>query len=274
LLTDEGTHAGGRTEALIFYHGTGTAAAGAILTSRSGDSGFEAIGAFDLGRAIRRALLRHAKLSANDDFQLNFIFNSSATGVECSSPWVEALRQLDSPEAGSYFTYGHFFATLNKANAYRYAVCNPYRSEFIQVLAETLKLLASLGDALAQSVAYDYPEIANAIENPSPPVVLELMGIARERLLTAQGSHDIEPTLEFFRDMEMEPGVSVPADFTIRDVTSADVVVVHDLRDWPMEEIGEGSWRPDESKVADVRFSVRDWLAESRERARSKKKPP
>jgi hypothetical protein len=86
----------------------------------------------------------------------------------------------------SQFAYGHFFATLNIANAYRYAR-NTYRSEFILAVAESLKLLNHLGHPLPQRLEIDYPRVAEAIHSPSPPVVLELTGIRRERLMTAQG---------------------------------------------------------------------------------------
>jgi hypothetical protein len=180
--------------------------------------------------------------------------------VEYSGLWILALRQLEYPDADSYYTYGHFCATLNLANAYRY-VRNPYRSEFIQVLAEALKLLGHVGDPFAQSVHERFPEVALAIESTDLPVVIELSGIPQGRLLNRAGGPNIKAALDDWRLMQTYEGVNAPADFIIRDVTSADVVAVHDLRDWPLDEIGDASWRPNESKVAAVRLSPSDWLA-------------
>src|ERR1700731_4251926 len=58
---------------------------------------------------------------------------------------------------------------------------NPYRSEFIQALAESLKVLNHIGDPLPRTVATQYPKVVRAIEYPSSPVVLELRGISLER---------------------------------------------------------------------------------------------
>jgi hypothetical protein len=152
-------------------------------------------------------LLKHASLRSEDDFQLHFAFNGRP-GADASALWTPALRELDYPDDSSYFTYSHFYATLNIANAYRYAIPNPYRSEFILALAESLKILRDLGDPLALSLSNDFPEIAGFIENPSPPVVLELRGISRDRLSTAQGELEIQSQLESYRTMEEFKGVN------------------------------------------------------------------
>lgn len=246
-----------QTKDLIFYHGTGRTAAQAILASGARDSLFEEMGAYALGRKILHALRAHAHLSPIDDFKLHHAF--TGPGMELSSLWVPALSRLDS-NGQSYFEYGHFCATLNIANAYRYAI-NPYRSEFIQALAEALKVLDHIGGSFSQTLANDYPKIAHAIKNPSPPVVLELGGISRERLLNRRGGSNIQMELELFIDMEMDPGVNAPVDFRIRNVTSDDIVAVHDLCDWSVEEVGNPPWRPDKSKVAAARYLVQDWLA-------------
>jgi hypothetical protein len=142
-----------RTEDLNFYHGTGAIAARAILASGSRDSLFEEIGARTLGREIRRTLLAHYALSPDEDWRLHSL--ATGPGSESSSLWVSALRQLDEPSYNnqSLVEYGHFFVTLNIGNAYRYAIGNPYRSEFIRVLAESLKVLNNVGHELPRTVA-------------------------------------------------------------------------------------------------------------------------
>jgi hypothetical protein len=247
-----------QTEALTFYHGTGRAAARSILECGARNLLFEEMGAWNLGREIRRALLQNANLSPAEDSRLHFEFKG-APGREYSTLWVSALRQLDDARDESHFQYGHFFATLNIANAYRYAM-TPYRSEFIQVLAESLKVLNHIGDPLPETVAARYPEVARAIENPSSPVVLELRGIPQERLLGEKGSRDND-AVKSFNKMQAYPESNFPLAYRILDVTPADIVAVHDLSDWPNEVDRDSSWRPDPSRVAEARHSVQEWLA-------------
>jgi hypothetical protein len=191
---------------------------------------------------------------------------SGRPGSEHSGLWVSALRQLEESNDGTLVEYGHFFTTLNIANAYRYAICNPYRSEFIRVLAESLRVLDDVGHELPRTMVKRFPEIDRMIKNPSPPVVLELRGISRNRLLTERGDADIDGHLQSFIDMLAIPGVNAPAAFRVRNVTATDVVAVHALSDhWLSEELYEGPWRPDSSKVSAARRSARDWLAEAQE---------
>ena len=246
-----------QTEHLTFYHGTGAAAANTILNCGARNSLFEDIGARELGQEIRRALLDCTGFASNEDWRFHSL---SGPGIETSGLWVLVLQQLEHPEDSSLIEYGHFFATLNIANAYRYSR-NPYRSEFILALAESLKFLDHLGHSLPQSVATRFPEVARLIDFPSSPVVLELSGICSERLSSERGGDEIEATLEEFQLMQQFQGVNAPASLRIRAVSSADVVAVHDLSGWNLEEIHDGLWRPDPSRVSEVRHSVRDWLA-------------
>ena len=243
-----------QTENLTFYHGTGRAAADAILHSGAQDRWLKEIGAFDLGRAILTALRNHAGIAGpHEDMKLCFAFNG-LPGSEYSSLWKPALSELDGG-GPSHFQYGHFFATLNIGNAYRYAL-NPYRSEFIRAIAESIRLLRHLGDPLPEVLSDKYPKISHAIENPSPPVVLELQGIPVERLLTAKGSRDIQNELEIWSDMQRYPGMSAPVDFRIQDVVPGDIVAIHDLRDWTPADIGDGVWRPNKTKIEAARQPI------------------
>jgi hypothetical protein len=122
-------------------------------------------------------------------------------------------------------------------------------------------LLFTMAPVRRQRTATHYPEVARLLENPSPPVVLELRGISRERLLSEKGAHDIAATVESFRMMQKFSGVNVPAAVRIRDVVLDDIVAVHDLSGWPSEEVHDSFWQPDASKVAEARHSVHDWLA-------------
>src|SRR6185437_6104746 len=240
-------------EELIFYHGTAKDAAEAILESGAKDTRFKEIGAFDLGQAILTALRSHAGIGENEDEKLHFVFGNRP-GAEYSTLWLPAFRRLDG-DGQSHFEYGYFFATLNIGNAYRYAL-NPYRSEFVRAIAESTKLLRHLRDPLPEMLPTKYPEIARATENPSPPVVLELRGISAERLLTADGYDGIQSQLEIWSDMQRYQGLNAPVDFRIRDVVSGDIVAIHDLSDWTRDDIGDGTWQPDQAQIEAARKPV------------------
>ena len=92
---------------------------------------------------------------------------------------MAALRQLDEPKNQSLIEYGHFFATLNVRNAYRYILGNPYRSEFIHALAWSLKVLDNVDHELPHTVATRFPEIDRMIKNPSSPSSLNYGGWRR-----------------------------------------------------------------------------------------------
>ena len=252
---------GEQTEDLNFYHGTGKAAARAIFEARSGVPPLEEIGAFDVGREIRQALLRHAGLSQHEDWKLHFAFK--VPGQDYSSLWAPALRQLAENADRSHFAYGHFFATLNIANAFRYAIGNPYRSEFVRVLAKSLEVLTHLGDPLPSNLATRYPEVAHLIESPSPPVVLELRGIARERLRDERGGNNIDAELQDFYTMQEFAGVNAPAAVRIRDVSPDDIVAIYDVSGWAEEEVHDAAWRPDPARVAAVRHLANAWFVKA-----------
>ncbi len=243
------------TESMTFFHGTGKSAAEAIISGGSNESLFHDMGAFALGREIRHALLNHAGIPPEHDYLLHTL---KGPGSEHSVLWVSALSQIDQRKDQSLFEYGHFFATLNLTNAYRYAIANPYRSEFLQAIAESLRLLEHLGGhPLPNSVADRFPHVSRAIAIRSSPVVLELTGIARERLLTEKGSEDLEDEFESFREMQEFSGVNAPAAFRIRDVTAKDIVAIHDLDGWSSDEVHDPAWHPDSEAVAAARRCLR-----------------
>jgi len=248
-----------QTENLIFYHGTGSDAAQAILGSRAKPQ-LKEIGAFKLGQDILRALRTHAKVTPDEDAKLHFVFKGRP-GAEYSDLWLPAFKGLDSDDY-RHFKYGHFFATLNIANAYRYAL-NPYRSEFLRAIAESIELLRDLGDPLPDTLPSKYPRIASAIESPSPPVVLELRGITAEKLLTAEGDSDIQGQIENWSDMQTYSGVNAPVDFRICYLVSGHIVAIHDLSSYTREMIGDGAWQPDESQLKAARHLPGDWAAMS-----------
>jgi hypothetical protein len=116
---------------------------------------------------------------------------------------------------------------------------------------------------LPQKLEKLYPEIDSAIKVPSTPVVVELSGISRDRLLNKRGICDpafVDSELQNYEDSKNSIGSSFPLAFVIRNVRPEDVVAVHDLDNWTVEEARAGS-QLDQSKVAGSRQPVRDWLA-------------
>jgi hypothetical protein len=246
------------TEHLSFYHGTGTDAAEAILKFGSRDDYLEDIGAFELGQLILSALRHHAGINERDDINLHSAF-SDLPGAEYSVLWASAFKNLNG--AGrTHFEYGHFYATLNIGNAYRYAL-SPYRSEFMLAIAEGMKLLQHLGDSLPEALPDKYPKIARAIMNPSTPVVIELRQISSTRLQTDNGNSQLQDELTLFNAMQEFEGLSAPLAFRIRDVAPSDIVAIHDLSDWKREDIGDIGWRPTEAQIKEVRQSPSCWRA-------------
>src|ERR1700730_1137942 len=103
---------------------------------------------------------------------------------------------------------------------------------------KVLKVLENLDDPLPKALITSYPKVYDLIENPSPPVVLELQGLGAQRLLTEQGDEDIRPLLERYWKRQGLSGVASPDAFRVREVSPVDIVAVRDLRTWRPEDIG------------------------------------
>ena len=245
------------TEDLIFYHGTSAAAGLAIIKEGTRSSVFDENGAKNLAREILSALLDCAKLSPGEESRLHFAFNGP--GSEYSTLWVSALRDQDKADGRTAFGYGHFYVTLNIGNAYRYAIGNPYRSEFLLAIAMSLKVLEHEGHPLPHEIETRYPEVHKAITIASPPAVLEVRGISRDRLLTENGDTNIDAHLRLYHMDGLTSRVNMPLAFRVLSVSAAEIIAIHDLSDWPKEELQDSMWQPKPERVAEVRLSVREW---------------
>ena len=122
------------------------------------------------------------------------------------SLWLQVLRYC-AGNASSGYLYGKLCATLNMSNAYRYAIGNPYRSEFIHGLAKSLQVLEYFNDPLQRNLADNYPEVFRAINDLSPPVVVEFTGISSERLRTENGGANIEELWSYFATCSATAGL-------------------------------------------------------------------
>ena len=241
------------TEELSFYHGTSATAARAILKDGARDALGE-IGARDLGIEIWQALLK-----SGDGASFNALFGQ--VGID-EQLCVAALRQIVNPEAISRYEYRHFYATLNQAHGYRYAIGNPYRSELLRALAEGLMVLSRLGDPLPKTFSSRYPGVERALCDTSGPVALELKGIRYKRLVADNGSSrkSVDDELGMWNQMKSGSGKSYRLAFRIKKVRPSDIVAVHDLRDW-RGNVPLAPWLIPESFITKARMSPESWLS-------------
>jgi hypothetical protein len=130
------------------------------------------------------------------------------------------------------------------------------------VISAGLKLLARIGNAsTANELESHYPAVLQLINNPPPPVVIELTGIDELRLANETGSREVMRPIERYLELADDPSVYIPATFRIEKVKPSDVVAVHDLSDWSADELSDSMWRPDPDRVDASRMSPERWLA-------------
>src|SRR5579872_7290531 len=178
---------------LPFFHGTGAIAAASILTEGARNP-LDQMGWRSLASHLWSALL---KLGTEEELNRCFL---DYTDLHYS-PGLMALRSAHECEEGHSFVYGHFFATLNIAHAYRYAL-SPHRSEFLSAISVGVRILERRGAAsTAQKLGNEYPDIFKLISKPPPPVVLELTNVDDARLTNENGSKVFAQQLENFLDL-------------------------------------------------------------------------
>jgi hypothetical protein len=239
---------------LHFYHGTGAKAAISILSDGARNA-MDELGWRSLASELWAAL---REIGSEQELLRRFVQHEDLL----HTPGLTPLRSADHREDGHRFVYGHFFATLNIGHAYRYAVRNPVRSEFLHAISAGLKLLERNNASLsATTIANRHPAILQLIAAPPPPVVIELTGIDEERLSNEDGGKPAAPQIELYLEMAREPGVDAPASFRIDNVTRRDVVAVHDLSCWAADDILPPPWTPDSAAIAIVRKEPQQWLS-------------
>jgi hypothetical protein len=181
---------------------------------------------------------------------------------------LSALERRDA-SMKSLFSYGDFFVTLNIGNAYRYALNNPFRSEFLYALYGGLSLLRRLNDPLPMEVPTRFPAVHQLLEVRHLPVVLEISGIDEARLRPEDGGEDTSVEIELFLQMGELPGVNMPASFRASEVRPADVRAVHDLTSWRDFQVPDPPWQPDPARVAAARVQPDVWAASQKEARQS-----
>jgi hypothetical protein len=189
------------TRELRFFHGTGAIAAASILLEGSRNP-LDQMGWRALASDLWSALLKLGTEAELFSWYLEYedLYNS---------PGLSALRSAYAHEEGHLLVYGQFFATLNIGNAYRYALGNPLRSEFLSPISVGLKLLARRGVASsAEKLESRYPGILQLINESPPPVVIELLGIDESRLSNENGSRKVMPLIESYLRWADSPSVT------------------------------------------------------------------
>jgi hypothetical protein len=122
--------------------------------------------------------------------------------------------------------------------------------------------LARIGNAsTANELENRYPAVLQLINDPPPPVVIELTGIDELRLANETGGREVMPLIENYLRLTDNPSVNIPAAFRIEAVKPSDVVAVHDLSDWSADDLSDNMWRPDPNRVDASRMSPERWLA-------------
>ena len=154
---------------------------------------------------------------------------------------MAAVSKLTQSEATTRFDYTNCYATLNMANAYRYIIGNPYRSELLRALGESLKVLHNLEDPLPKALSEKYPRLERALSDSSGPVALELKGIRYKRLTVDDGSKNVDDELIMWTQMTSAPGKTYRLSFRIKKVRPSDIIAVHDLREWQGEVTKDAS---------------------------------
>jgi hypothetical protein len=232
--------ANGRYCDLTFYHATSEVAARSILELGARNV-LRDLGAQELGRRIWDAFAKHGGVENLYSIAKNEAEHLSLTALEPSDPSAKGL-----------FSYGAFFVTLNLGNAYRYALNNPFRSEFLRALHGGVSLLRRLNDPMAMEAPKLFPAVHNLLQ---------------ARYLREDGGEAAAVEIELFLQMGELPGVNMPASFRAYEVSPADVLAVHDLADWVAFEVPDPPWQPNPSMVAAARFQPDVWAA-SRTEAR------
>ncbi len=249
-----------RSEQVLLYHGTSKASAIRILTEGSREDYLEMIGATDLARQISALVLDNMNLHGKDTWEIGVELHNrlkpSEDVYDEQDLWVRSLPYLRGAQSRS-FHYGSTFVTSSLTRAYRYAAGNPYRSEFLRSLAGGYGICLSLGppvDAQAKELRNQFPQCFELLENPSDPVVIEISGIQSHKLRTEDGDADIQGDLDLL-DKLQELNVDPQLSFRLLELQPEDIVSIHDLKGWKLEE------EPTLSSVSHLRINPREWLS-------------
>jgi hypothetical protein len=239
-----------RTDALSFYHGTSAHAAAGIIDRGARDM-FAELKLRNLAKQIWDVALEKA---GSRDLTAE-LFEQAG----CADPVGVSLLLEDasSGNQNGLLLYGAFYVSMNFRTACDYALRSSTGSECLTMIFEGMKLLDHLNSPAKDCIRRNYPEAMKAMTTQSHPVVIELIGIDETRIAREDGNPDCWPKILLAQRPARE-GVYFPAPFRIGNVRSSDIVWVHDLRNWPLANFSDRSWRPAQEDEA-VRCSAKAW---------------
>jgi hypothetical protein len=112
-----------------------------------------------------------------------------------------ALKNVYENNKASLVSYGDFYASLNRRIAASYAANSPCGSELLRFLDGTISALRHHGAMGLDQVLGRYPDLNGLIAASHQPVVLELEGIAIERLLHEGGHPFTEDDIAVYEEL-------------------------------------------------------------------------
>lgn len=209
------------TEDLKFYHGTSASAAGSILRD-GGRNHLEAIGALDLGKEIYHALLKY---QTADNMSELFNRHDIEDGI---SPSI-SLQTVAENRSDNVFSYGDFYVSLGHHRAVKYALADASGSEFLAAIRHGLAVLAAERDPIGDRIVGRFPDVMALLHQQPRPVLIELSGIAPDRVTSEAGDPDILSSIEPAIGFQRHGGI-VQLSFRILRVRPSDVKAVYDLQ--------------------------------------------
>lgn len=250
-----------KTEQITFYHGTGDGSAAKIISDGIKTDYLQSIGAVEVAREVANYILDDLKVSGISAWEveraLSARLHAEAVDAAERDLWVRSLPYITGSGSEGRFGYGAFFITSSIERAYRYALCNPYRSEFMQSVAGGCAISRHLSADLHRKLddlRGKYPECFSVMEAPPMPVVLEISGVHTQDLQTEEGTSSIEVDLELiklFSDFGEDPQVSL----RLTRLERSNIIAVHDLKYWDADR------RPNIASVAGVKVDAQAWVS-------------
>ena len=144
------------TERFTFYHGTSRTSALAILDKGIRDDYMRTIGATDVACEITRLVIEYMGMNDKSENEIKESFRKSfileGRNEAARDLWIKSLPYCLGMNSDTMFDYGAFFVTASIEKAYRYAIGNPYRSEFLRAIVGGVDICMSLESPLAERV--------------------------------------------------------------------------------------------------------------------------
>src|SRR5262249_31535905 len=140
------------------------------------------------------------------------------------------LQNAFSNNRSSTFSYGAFYVTTSFEKAARYAIRNQSGSELLQFISEGLQVLDTLPQSPVERLRSSHSALLSYMQRPAAPVVLELAGIAADRLTDENGGSGGDfPLLRLAMELEDQSDIEIEPSFRVSGVTRADITAIYGL---------------------------------------------